>query len=226
MSIAGRYVAIMELVLMFGFWLWMPVLMVGFGLMFMTTANVYRRTVAGLAIPVVMGAAMFGGRWSLVSALIAAPVVLQWLAFSVVLEHDGRAASGTRAGRDGRSTSEAGILSSGARTLLFVVSLVFLVVALLEVAAAISGYASGVREVDVLWIYSIIIHPPYLVFCMLTALKRVPVDRLRAWGVVAHALILPTLRSSLFLVLVAGLWYWVFRGLHSSRRRVADGARG
>ncbi len=24
MSIAGRYVAIMELVLMFGFWLWMP----------------------------------------------------------------------------------------------------------------------------------------------------------------------------------------------------------
>ena len=67
---------------------------------------------------------------------------------------------------------------------------------------------------------------PYLVFCMLTALKRVPVDRLRAWGVVAHVLILPTLRSSLFLVLVAGLWYWVFRGLHSSLRRAADGARG
>lgn len=91
--------------------------------------------------------------------------------------------------------------------LLLAVSGVFLVVALLDVASAVWGIASGARDVHILWIYSDLARPPYLAFCLLTALGRVRRDRITSWGVIAHLLIVPALLAgTLHLVVPAGLW--------------------
>ena len=94
--------------------------------------------------------------------------------------------------------------------LLLAVSGVLLIVALLDVVFAVRGIASGARDVRLLWIYSDLVRPPYLAFCVLTALGRVPRERLPSWGTIAHVLVAPALLSgTLHLIVPAGLWYAV-----------------
>lgn len=115
--------------------------------------------------------------------------------------HDGE-------GPGGQPPAAAALRLSGGRMLLLAVSGVLFVVALIEVVAAAWGIFSGVREIHLLSIYSDIVLPPYLVFCILTALDRVPRNRLKSWGTVAHLLVVPALLSgTIYLVVPAGLWY-------------------